>query len=213
MRKGIVLAGGSGTRLYPATAVISKQLLPVYNKPMIYYPLSLLMLAEIREILIISTPQDLPLFEKLLGDGSQWGVRFEYAEQPEPRGLAEAFLIGESFVDDSPVCLVLGDNILYGNSVGPIMREASAQSVGARIVGYPVTDPSRYGVVEFDDDWQVVSLEEKPENPKSKYAIPGIYFYDERVTDLAKKVKPSDRGELEITTLNQIYLELGGLQV
>jgi glucose-1-phosphate thymidylyltransferase len=213
MRKGIVLAGGSGTRLYPVTACVSKQLLPVYNKPMIYYPLSLLMLAEIQEILVISTPQDLPVFRRLLNDGSQWGLRIEYAEQPESRGLAEAFLIGEAFIDSKPACLVLGDNILYGNSVGPIMLEACQQIRGATVFGYHVKDPSRYGVVEFDAEGRVLSLEEKPVEPKSSYAVPGVYFYDERVTNLAKRVKPSHRGELEITSLNQLYLDQGDLRV
>lgn len=212
-RRGIVLAGGSGTRLYPVTAVVSKQLLPVYSKPMIYYPMSLLMLAKIQDILIISTPQDLPLFHELLEDGSQWGLRLEYAEQPEPNGLAEAFLIGESFLDNGPACLVLGDNIFYGNSVGPFMQKAAARTSGATIFGYPIKDPRRYGVVEFDEDWRAISLEEKPENPKSNYAVPGIYFYDNQVTELAKKVEPSARGELEITTLNQFYLEQGKLYV
>jgi glucose-1-phosphate thymidylyltransferase len=213
MRKGIVLAGGSGTRLYPVTACVSKQLLPVYNKPMIYYPLSLLMLADIQEILVISTPQDLPVFRRLLNDGSQWGLRIEYAEQPESRGLAEAFLIGEAFIDSKPACLVLGDNILYGNSVGPIMLEASQQIRGATVFGYHVKDPSRYGVVEFDAEGRVLSLEEKPVVPKSSYAVPGVYFYDERVTNLAKRVEPSCRGELEITSLNQLYLDQGDLRV
>jgi len=213
MRKGIILAGGSGTRLYPLTAALSKQLLPVYNKPMVYYPMSLLMLAGIREVLVISTPEDLPQFGRLLGDGSQWGMRFEYAEQPEPRGLAEAFLIGEKFLDGSPACLVLGDNFLYGNSVGPLLRETSQQTRGATIFGYAVKDPRRYGVVEFDADWSALSLEEKPDKPKGNYAIPGIYFYDERVAELAKKVEPSARGELEITTLNRMYLEQGDLRV
>lgn len=213
MRKGIILAGGSGTRLYPVTVSVSKQLLPVYNKPMIYYPMSLQMLAGIRETLIITTPQDRPLFEQLLGDGSQWGMKIEYAIQPQPNGLAEAFLIGEQFLDGSAACLVLGDNILYGNSVGPIVKRASARTHGATVFGYPVKDPDRYGVVEFDKDWRVISLEEKPEKPKSNHAVPGIYFYDERVTEFAKQVRPSARGELEITALNQIYLDQGDLRV
>lgn len=213
--KGIILAGGSGTRLYPLTMVTSKQLLPVYDKPMIYYPLSVLMLAGIRDILIISTPVDLPNFEKLLGDGSEFGINLSYAEQPSPDGLAQAFIIGEDFIGNDDVAMILGDNIYYGNGFTSILKEAAdnAQSGKATIFGYYVHDPERFGIVEFDGDGKVISVEEKPKNPKSNYCITGLYFYDNRVVDFAKKVKPSHRGELEITDLNRMYLEDGTLNV
>ena len=213
LRKGIILAGGTGSRLWPMTHAVSKQLIPVYDKPMIYYPLTVLMLAGVGEILVISTPHDLPNFELLLGDGSQWGLEITYAAQPQPEGLAQAFLIGEKFIAGEPVCLALGDNLFYGHDLSVSLMNASRQTNGATVFGYHTNEPEQYGVVEFDGEGNVISLEEKPAKPKSNYAVPGIYFFDAKVVELVKTLKPSSRGELEITDLNRLYLELGELRV